>query len=390
MRYPVEVPRLAVSAALNIRGGAVNIDALSGQVRGGSGAAEATPSTAVGAAEFVHWDANGLWRRVAHECEAMADHAYGTGLTIPEETALLIDEALAIFGRSPFQNLPPARQLTRDGGDERPEDGTAGTQPNSVALLSKAHAALAMIIKPATPEAVLLLIEERRKRSAWYALGPLPIVRQMLGLAILSLLMMLVVSLSSDINVQNMSKTLLQLHGLTLLKIEIFLLSAASLGSCFQNLQQINALISAGNYDPKFQSTYWMRWVMGIISGIVLSQLIFHLIGSLSGSTNTDVVMPAVVEQPVLALLGGYSVDVVHGLLSHIINTIGNFFRIPSSAPNEENAVDAAAAAAAARERLAIATEVSELRDGLGGDMSSEEILRRFDDMVRRNISGAR
>ena len=100
--------------------------------------------------------------------------------------------------------------------------------------------------------------------------------------------------------------------------------------------------------------------------------------------------MPAVVEQPVLALLGGYSVDVVHGLLSHIINTIGNFFRIPSSAPNEENAVDAAAAAAAARERLVIATEVSELRDGLGGDMSSEEILRRFDDMVRRNISGAR
>ena len=370
----------------------MNIDALSAQIRGvkGSEPADANASTAGDAAELVQWSANRLWRRVAHECEAMADHAYSAGLNIPEETALLVDEALAVFGRSPVRDLPPAHALTRDGGDEQPEDKTARTQPTSVALLSKAHAALAMIIKPATPEAVLLLIEERRKHSAWYAFGPLPIVRQMLGLAILSLLMMLIVSLSSDINVQNMSKTLLQLQGLTLLKIEIFLLSAASLGSCFQNLQQINALISAGNYDPKFQSTYWMRWVMGVISGIVLSQLIFHLIDSLSGSTNTDVVRSAVVEQPVLALLGGYSVDVVHGLLSHIINTIGNFFRVPSSAPNEGSDVNAAAAAAAARERLTIATEVSELRDGLGGDMTSDEILRRFDDMVRRNVSAAK
>ena len=231
----------------------MNIDALSAQIRGvkGSEPADANASTAGDAAELVQWSANRLWRRVAHECEAMADHAYSAGLNIPEETALLVDEALAVFGRSPVRDLPPAHTLTRDGGDEQPEDKTARTQPTSVALLSKAHAALAMIIKPATPEAVLLLIEERRKHSAWYAFGPLPIVRQMLGLAILSLLMMLIVSLSSDINVQNMSKTLLQLQGLTLLKIEIFLLSAASLGSCFQNLQQINALISAGNYRPK-------------------------------------------------------------------------------------------------------------------------------------------
>jgi hypothetical protein len=51
--------------------------------------------------------------------------------------------------------------------------------------LSKAHAALSLIIKPATPEAVLLLVDERRRHSTWYAFGPLPIVRQMLGLAIL-------------------------------------------------------------------------------------------------------------------------------------------------------------------------------------------------------------
>jgi hypothetical protein len=123
------------------------------------------------------------------------------------------------------------------------------------------------------------------------------------------LLTLLLVSLSRHINAENMSKTVLEMEGLPLLTVEIFLLSAASLGSCFQNLQQINNYISTGTYDPKFQSTYWTRWVMGLISGVILSQVIFELLDSVSHSAEHSV--PAIVGQPVLALLGGYSVDVV-------------------------------------------------------------------------------
>lgn len=139
---------------------------------------------------------------------------------------------------------------------------------------------------------MLLLTEERRRHTAWYAFGPLPIVRQMLGLAILSLLTLLVISLSSEIDTQNMGKNFLELQGIALLKVEIFLLSAASLGSCFQNLQQMNVFISTGTYDPKFQSTYWTRWVMGIISGVVLSQLVYDLFLSV-GSASAPSVFPA-------------------------------------------------------------------------------------------------
>jgi len=174
---------------------------------------------------------------------------------------------------------------------------------------------------------VLLLIDERRKHSVWYTFGPLPIVRHMLSLAILSLLTLLLVSLSPHINPQNLSKTLLEISGLPLLMIEIFLLSAASLGSCFQNLQQINASISSGTYDPKFQSAYWTRWVMGLISGVVFSQIIYDTLDALSGSRNSEPFMPAIVGQPVLALLGGYSVDVVHGILSRIVDAMEASFR---------------------------------------------------------------
>jgi len=36
--------------------------------------------------------------------------------------------------------------------------------------------------------------------------------------------------------------------------------------------------------------------------------------------------LPAAIEQPLLALLGGYAVDFVHGILKRAINTLGNFF----------------------------------------------------------------
>jgi hypothetical protein len=337
------------------------------------------------AAKLTHESANRLWRRVARECEAMAEHAYSTGLGIPGEVAALIDEALATFGRDDGVVLLK-RQETGDPQDPPLPDKLSGTGASSIALLSRAHAALTLIIQPATPEAVLLLIEERRKHSFWYAFGPLPIVRQMLGLAILSLLTLLIVSLSSDINTDSMSKTLLQMQGLQLLSVEVFLLSAASLGSCFQNLQQISAYISSGTYDPKFQSTYWTRWVMGLISGIVFSQIIFELVVSMAGSNSGPSVLPAIVGQPVLALLGGYSVDVVHGVLSHIIDSIGSFFRTSSGAPSGGNTVEIVAAAAS-RERLTIASELSELRGSSGGDTNSDEILRRFDEMIRRNIA---
>src|SRR5262249_22496035 len=62
-----------------------------------------------------------------------------------------------------------------------------------------------------------------------------------------------------------------------LLVIEVFLFSSASLGSCFANLQRINGVISDGTYDPRTQSTYWTRWAMGVISGVVLSQLIYDI-----------------------------------------------------------------------------------------------------------------
>jgi hypothetical protein len=133
--------------------------------------------------------------------------------------------------------------------------------------LAVAHAGLARAIAPATPEAVLLMADERERHPRWSALGPVPIVRQMLGLALLSLVVLLAGSINAVVNSENMAKSLLELSGFPLLMVEGFLVSAASLGACFANLQTINTFISEGTYDPRFQSTYWTRWVMGYFGG---------------------------------------------------------------------------------------------------------------------------
>src|SRR5580658_6412054 len=228
--------------------------------------------------------------------------------------------------------------------------------------------------RPATPEAVLLLVEERRRHSPFYVFGPLPVVRQMLALALVSLLVMLGMGLHPDINQTSMSTPFLVLSGIPLLVIEIYLLAAASLGSCFQTLQQINAYISAGTYDPRFQSTYWTRWVMGVIAGIILAQLIHDLVlvpggsgglvsppppgappgsgalspaavsgaaasgasaggGSSTGASGAAVSGASAIGAPLLALLGGYSVDLVHGILRRIVSALATFFRTPGQDP---------------------------------------------------------
>jgi hypothetical protein len=287
---------------------------------------EPPPATARGVTGIGLQTKQRLWEQMARECEAMAQLALNTGRTIPVEIVEGLDQALSApcaLGAVATR----ARRSSDDAPKEQAGDSTApAAEISPLASLSVAHAALAQIIAPATPEAVALLAAERATHPLWYALGPLPIVRQMFGLATLSLFVLLGIALSEQINVFNMGSTMLTLAGYPLLVKEAYLVSAASLGTCFQNLQKINIVVSDGTYDPKFQSTYWTRWVMGVVSGLILSQLIYVFL--LRSPPTEGSAVPATVGQPLLALLGGYSSDLVQGILSHTIDTVASFFRV--------------------------------------------------------------
>ncbi|MFL1464274.1 hypothetical protein ACI6QG_18840 [Roseococcus sp. DSY-14] len=251
-----------------------------------------------------------LQAQLLQHCEAMLQHAMAMGLPVPAAIFSRLDTCLAVAEHGP--GLPGLE--------------AAGAQVEELAEISQI---LAAIVAPATPAAILLFAHERRRHPRLSAIGAVPLARQFLVLSAVSLVVTLLVSLASDVNAENMAKSFLHSEGLALLKVELFLLSSASLGSCFSILQKLNGYIAAGNYDPKYQATYWTRWVMGVISGVLLSQLLYSWLDATSsagGGGGAGSITSLDLGQPALALLGGYSAGLMHRLLNRAMSAIETLF----------------------------------------------------------------
>ncbi|MGI4831047.1 MAG: hypothetical protein ACRYFU_23085 [Janthinobacterium lividum] len=187
--------------------------------------------------------------------------------------------------------------------------------------LSQIHAVLSDLIAPATPRAIVLMHEEKARHPRLVAFGPVPIVRQLLLVASLSLVSMLLVALSPHINPDSMQHDLPEGEGVNLLVCEIFLVSASAVGSSFAALFKENRYITQGTYDPRYSSSYWTQLSFGIIAGVVLSKIIFHTMEGGSGST-----AHRAFDQPILALMGGFSASLVYRIFNRILTAIKSLF----------------------------------------------------------------
>jgi hypothetical protein len=121
---------------------------------------------------------------------------------------------------------------------------------------------------------------------------------------------------------------------------------------------------------------------MGVIAGVILSQLVYNSFLEHSGG-DTGAGAAGAIAQPILALLGGYSVDFVHGVLKRAINTLGNFFSVSmdGAADNQQRP---AIAEALAQDRLATASALAELQRGVSDNPDAEEVRKRLDALIQR------
>jgi hypothetical protein len=238
-----------------------------------------------------------------------------------EKTLLREIEAMVLFALGAGFDLPPEALAVRQS-HAQPAD--AASDP--VVRLAALHLTLTKLIAPARGATLVLLTEQRRRHPLVQAFGPVPQVRWMLATAVLSLLLLLGAALSGDVNPENVSKGLLNLQGAQLVVVEIFLVAASAVGATLANLKRLNRYISDCNYDPRYDSSYWTRLVMGLISGVILSQVVFSaLIGTDSAAAsnpNGSALMGF--GQPILAILGGFSAELVHDILTHLIKVIGD------------------------------------------------------------------
>ncbi len=195
------------------------------------------------------------------------------------------------------------------------------------------------MVAPLTPRTVLLMQHERERSPLLASFGPLPIMRRMTFLAAAALVGLLGTSLSDQINAANMQRDLIENSGYPLFVVEVFLVCAALLGTTFSNLFQLSRALDDGSYDDRRDALYWTNIVVGVMSGIILSQFVFHIMQAEGERQPMGAAGSAFLRQPLLALIGGFSGSLVHKTLSRVVLAIEFFFDgSPLSGANEMQA----------------------------------------------------
>lgn len=198
-----------------------------------------------------------------------------------------------------------------------------------IASLTKAHNQLAELVAPAMPETILMMAQEQEKQTWFLFLGRVPLIRKMMLVAIISLITLISLSLSSYINNDNMVASMFDMEGARLLYVQAILLASAAIGASFSALFKANIYVTAGCFDAKYESSYWVRFVVGLISGIILTQLIPINLDAVAKTAEQSTGMGGGMSHAALkitmALVGGFSANLVYTILDRIVDTAQSF-----------------------------------------------------------------
>jgi hypothetical protein len=268
-------------------------------------------------------------------CDAMARHALASGIPVPAPVIAIAERA------------------------------RLGAPDLDLRHLMRAHDRLLRLVAPATPRTIRLLDD---KPEGWAGiLGPVRLIRQMLVAVILSLAVF--IALASSQYVNTTSGDILSTHGWPTLANEVFFLSAGGIGAAFAALFRAYTFIADGTYDPKYESSYWIRFILGMMAGILLPALV--PLGSGADSNG--------LSRPVLALIGGFSAALVYTILQRLVDVVGSLFQ---GSGEPVRVVPDPLALPGGAERLALVAELTKLsatlRAGGGGNGETAAIVDRL------------
>jgi hypothetical protein len=318
----------------------------------------------------------------------MAKYAFASGLAVPGNLIQVLESFSSKAARErEAAAIPGGAAGTGDTGDTAGKARTkAGIPPDNkvspqnipdIRPLLSVHDKLVRIVDPAKPRTILLLEEESQRAGMFKFLGSVSFIRRMILAAIICLVLFVSISLSPEINNKPGSWNLFESSGWGLLLKELFLLSAAGLGASFTALFRANRYIVEGTFDPKYESSYWIRFSLGFIAGMILATLI-----PIEKSTDADF------GKPLLAMLGGFSADLVYRIISRVIETLESLFRgdTKSQLKAEKQYVQARTAEDNNQNRFNIAANIMKVQQDIDAGMNPEEVKKKMgklmDDLV--------
>jgi uncharacterized membrane protein len=289
--------------------------------------------------------------QILREAEEMAEYAFASGKRVPPSIAQVVHQARLDTPRDPA--APP---------------------PDDVRHLAVAHEQLSKIVAPATPRALVLLDEERDNAFAF--LGPVGFVRRMVLVAAICTVAFIIVSISPEINIvpgQPDPGDIMRSDGLKLFINELFFLTAAGMGASFHALVDVKTYINRRNFDPRFEASYWIKFLLGLIAGLMMVTLI--PVNPESGHG---------FARPTLAMLGGFSAAAVYRIILRLVDTMESLVQgdAKEMLESRERAAKAKAEEEVVQHRMKMTSDLVALQQQLASGAGSDEVREQLNRMV--------
>ncbi|MDD5755534.1 MAG: hypothetical protein PHN45_12400, partial [Methylococcales bacterium] len=238
------------------------------------------------------------------------------------------------------------------------------------------------LIEPATPQTVLLLDREQKNKTMLKFLGTISLVRQLMLVAIMSLVIFVALLSSPYINGNKLAQDVLSADGIEQLARLTFYIGAAGLGASFAALYKVNDYISKGTYEPTYQASYWIRFLLGIIAGLLLAILISEQ------SLQTDGILSKGVIRPLLAILGGFSADLLYTFLNKMVETFKSLFEGSTQSILDAKTLEAKSKLANLEVdvRMKLAQNLMEMQQKIGSETDPEQVKQQINDILNNLV----
>jgi hypothetical protein len=292
--------------------------------------------------------AGSMREQLLHESIEMIRYAFAKGKSVPTSVVDVVEQ---------YQSQRP------------------GAKPLDPTALVQAHGRLAKLVAPATPMGIVLL-SGASGSERWSFLGPVPLVRRLMKTALACVAAFMLLSLTKLVNGTDID--VLHSRGVELLVNELFWLSAAGIGASFTMLFQVNEYIVRSNYDPKYEPSYWIKFLLGVMAGFMLVTLL-----PIPEAGAEEMGMLHLMK-PTLAMLGGYSASAVYRILTRLVEAVESLFRGSTQeiVAEREQAVLARASEESSSTRVRLAARLVGLQQVAASGASSDDLAARIHEII--------
>ncbi|NJN77813.1 MAG: hypothetical protein HC803_05340 [Saprospiraceae bacterium] len=301
----------------------------------------------------------------------MLKHARESGFQVPEH---LGTDFNSVIGK-----IPSLNSLKVLSNEWMSDTAPFQLSTEDMLVLGQCHNVLVKIVSPARPQTLLLYQYESMKNGRWKIFGSVPLIRRLLAVAFICLVAIIGLATSPLVKIDGQDMSLFDYNGLKLVLNAGFLLAAAGLGASFSALFRAREYVTNYTYNPTYEASYWIEFAMGLIAGLILSELVRF---DVSGAEGYSMVLSSKVT---ISLLGGFGGLFVYRVLNRLVYVLEGIIRQETGdkLDAELRTMEANTMKQITKERSNLAKEITKIQSEIVyKDMTSGELNKRLENLV--------